>query len=133
MRMLSLVLTCFAPVFLVVALLHLVFGLNADALLGAKVSPETAADPSLDSQNRFYGVAFALYGVVLYLCARDLRRYEAFFKAALGVFFCGGVARLVSWVTLGAPAPLVVVLAVSELLIPALLLLWYAQVKHEAD
>ena len=131
MRTLSLVLKCFAPVFLVVALLHLVFGLTADALLGAKVSPEAAADPSLDSQNRFYGVAFALYGVVLYLCARDLRRYEAFFKAALGVFFCGGAARLVSWAIHGAPAPLVVALALSELLIPPLLLIWYARVKHE--
>ena len=43
----------------------------------------------------------------------------------------GGVARLVSWATHGAPAPLVVVLAASELLIPPLLLIWYAKVKNE--
>ena len=35
MRLLALVLKCFAPVFILVALLHLVFGLNAEVLLGA--------------------------------------------------------------------------------------------------
>ena len=131
MRLLTLVLKCFAPVFVLVALLHLVFGLNAEVLLGAAVPVQILAEPTLNSQNRFYGVAFALYGVVLYLCAQDLRRYEAFFKAAVWVFFLGGVARLVSWATHGAPAPLVIVLAASELLIPPLLLIWYAKVKNE--
>ena len=76
-------------------------------------------------------MVFALHGVVLYLCARDLRRYESFFKAAVWVFFLGGLARLVSWATHGAPAHLVVLLTVSELLIPPLLLVWYAKVKNE--
>jgi Domain of unknown function (DUF4345) len=131
MRLLTLVLKCFAPVFILVALLHLAFGLNAEVLLGAAVPAQVLAEPTLNSQNRFYGVAFALYGVVLYLCARDLRRYESFFKAAVWVFFFGGVARLVSWATHGAPAPLVIVLAASELLIPPLLLVWYAKAKNE--
>jgi Domain of unknown function (DUF4345) len=132
MRLLSLVLKCFAPTFIVVAFLHLVFGLNADAMLGANVSAEAVAEPSLNSQNRFYGVAFALYGIVLYLSAQDLRRYELFFKAAVWVFFFGGIARLVSWATHGAPAPVVIALGASELLIPPLLLLWYAKVRNEA-
>jgi hypothetical protein len=85
MRGLALLLKVLAPVFFVIAALHLVLGLGADALLGASVSPPTAAKPSLSSQNRFYGVAFALYGVVLHLCARDLRAYEAFFKGAMWV------------------------------------------------
>lgn len=131
MRALVLVLEIFAPVFLIVAALHLFLGLDADALLGAKVSAEVAAEPSLDSQNRFYGVAFALYGVVLYLCATDLQRFEPIFKSALWVFFLGGVARLLSWATHGAPAPLVITLAATELVIPPLLLAWHANVKNE--
>ena len=131
MRLLALVLKCFAPVFILVALLHLMLGLKADVLLGAVVPTQVLAEASLDSQNRFYGAVFALYGVVLYLCARDLRRYESFFKAAVWVLFLGGLARLVSWSTHGAPAPLVVMLAASELLIPPLLLIWYAKVKNE--
>ena len=132
MRALAIVLKVFAPVFLIVAALHLLLGLNADALLGAKVSAEVAAEPFLNSQNRFYGVAFALYGVVLYLCATDLQRFEPIFKSAMWVFFLGGVARLVSWATHRAPAPLVIALAASELLIPPLLLTWHARAKNEA-
>ena len=42
-----------ALAFIAVAGLHLVLGLQADAMLGVAVSPEMAADASLDSQNRF--------------------------------------------------------------------------------
>lgn len=132
MQRLAVLLRVLAPVFFVVAAIHLALGLDADALLGASVSPSTAAEPSLSSQNRFYGVAFALYGAVLYLCAKDLRTYEPFFKAAMWVFFLAGVARLVAWLQHGAPAPLVVALLATELVIPPLLLVWHARAKNEA-
>lgn len=122
----------FAAIVVVVAALHLSLGLRADALLGANVTGAVATEPSLDSQNRFYGVAFALYGVVLYLCASDLRRFEPMFKAAMWVFFLGGVARLVSWASHGAPSPLVVALGASELLLPPVLLAWHARLKRVA-
>ena len=130
MQRLALVLKVFAPVFLVVAALHLVLGINADAILGAKVNAATVTEPSLSSQNRFYGVAFALYGAVLWLCAEDLRAYKAFFRAAMVVFFLAGLARLVPWVLYGAPAPLVVALTASELIIPPLLLIWHARLER---
>ncbi|MDB5977035.1 MAG: hypothetical protein JWR07_3795 [Nevskia sp.] len=132
MRALVLVLEVVAPVFLIVAALHLLLGLNADALLGAKVSAEVAAEPSLDSQNRFYGVAFALYGVVLYICATDLRRFEPIFKAAMWVFFLGGIARLVSCAIYGAPALPVIALTVIELVVSPILLAWHARIKNNA-
>jgi Domain of unknown function (DUF4345) len=131
MRLLALVLKCFAPVFILVALLHLALGLGAEVLLGAVVPADVLEEPSLNSQNRFYGVVFALYGVVFYLCAQDLRRFESFFKATVWVFFLGGLARLLSWATHGTPAPLILALAASELLIPPLLLIWYAKVKND--
>jgi hypothetical protein len=64
-----------AVIVLVVGLLHLAMGLNADVLLGARLPPDVIADPVLDSQNRFYGTAFAIYGVLLLLGATDLARY----------------------------------------------------------
>ena len=132
MQRLALLLRVLSPIFLVVAGLHLVLGLDADALLGASVSPSTAAEPSLSSQNRFYGVAFGLYGAVLYLCSKDLRAYAPFFRAAMWVFFLAGVARLVSWVQHGAPAPLVITLLATELVVPPLLLAWHAKAANEA-
>ena len=74
MRSLVLLLKLVAPVFLIVGALHLLLGLGADALLGAKVSAEVMTDPALDSQNRFYGVAFTLYGVLLFLCSTDIAK-----------------------------------------------------------
>ncbi len=132
MNRLALVLRVLAPVFFIVAALHIFLGLQADRLLGANVPPSAAADPSLDSQNRFYGAALTLYGLVLLLCAADLRRNAAFFKAALAAFFLGGLARLVSWAAHGPPAPLVIALAVSELVLPPVLWLWYRSVQNAA-
>jgi len=91
--------------------------------------PEQAFnDAALDSQNRFYGVAFSLYGVLLYLCATDLGRYAAVLRCVLWVFFAAGLARLVSISTHGVPPPLVLVLLVSELAAPPLVYLWLSKV-----
>ncbi len=81
MRSLALFLKIVAPVFVFVAALHLALGTGADVLLGAKLSSEALTDPALNSQNRFYGVAFGLYGVLLYLCATDVPKYATFCAA----------------------------------------------------
>ena len=119
-----------APVFLLVGALHLVFGLRADALLGALIPESVLRDPALDSQNRFYGVAFSLYGTLLWLCATDLRRYATVLRCLLWTFFAAGVARLVSCYLYGAPPPLVAALLGIEIIAPALLLLWLKRITR---
>ena len=131
MRNLSLFLRVVAPVFFIVGALHLILGLNADVLLGAMVPAEALNDPALDSQNRFYGMAFTLYGVLLLLSATDLPKYATVLRCVLWVFFLSGVARLVSIATHGIPPAPVVLLLGSELVAPPLLLLWLSRVLHE--
>ena len=116
-----------APVFALVGLAHLVLGVRADVLLGAQLPEQALNDAALDSQNRFYGIAFTLYGVLLYLCATDLRRYAAVLRCVLWVFFAAGLARLVSITTHGVPPPLVLALLASELAAPPLLHLWLSK------
>lgn len=128
MNRLATVLRLLSPIFIIVALLHLTLGLRADVLLGASLPPQVITDPTLDSQNRFYGVAFALYGVVLYICAHDLRRFAPVLRAALCVFFLGGLARLVSWAIHGAPSFPVVGLGAIELVAPVVLWAWFSRV-----
>ena len=125
MQALSIFLRLLAPVFLAVAALHLVLGIQADAMLGTVVTPEMAREPSLASQNRFYGV-------VMFLCAGDLRRYAPILRALLVVFFCAGLARFVAWATLGPPAPMVVGLLVSELVLPPVLGWWLRRALRDA-
>ena len=117
-----------APVFVVVGALHLVLGVGADVLLGAKLPAEALTDAALDSQNRFYGIAFSLYGVLLYLCSTDLPKYASVLRCILWMFFAAGLARVVSIATHGSPPPLVLVLLATEIALPPLLHLWLSKV-----
>jgi hypothetical protein len=132
MRIFALVLKLIAPVFLLVGALHLIFGVEAEVLLGAKLPAEALADAALDSQNRFYGVSFALYGVLLFLCASNVQKYAAVFRCVIWVFFAAGLARVVSIAIHGMPPPLVVALLASELFMPPLLAWWLSRVNHES-
>ena len=125
------VLKLLAPVFLLVGAMHLVLGLGADAMLGAIVPVEAMIDPTLDSQNRFYGISFTLYGVLLYLCSTDIPKYATVIRCVMWVFFAAGLARLVSIAIYGAPPILVQALLGSELLIPPLLVFWLSKIERK--
>lgn len=131
MKTLALCLRLVAPVFFIVGALHLVLGLQAEVLLGAQLTPATIADPALDSQNRFYGVAFTLYGVLLLVCASDLRRHALVLRCLLWVMFAAGAARLASMAVVGSPPPLIWLLMASELLPPPLIAWWLSRVLSE--
>jgi hypothetical protein len=133
MRSLVLVLKLLAPVFFIVGALHLVLGLGADALLGAKVSAEAMTDPALDSQNRFYAVAFTLYGVLLLLCSTDIPKYATVLRCVLWVFFAAGLARFVSIALYGSPPPMIWLLLVGEVVPPPLLAWWLSRTSVPRD
>jgi hypothetical protein len=71
-------------------------------------------------------VIFSLYGILLIVCANDLAKYAAILRVLLWVFFAGGIARLVSIAAVGMPPAAVVVLLITELVLPPLLL-WALQ------
>jgi hypothetical protein len=124
MRGLSWALRAGAVIVVIAGCLHVALGLGADALLGAKVPADAMADPALDSQNRFYGAAFWLYAVLLFIGARDPRRHRTVLRAVLWVFFAAGAVRLISIAKYGVPPAPVVGLLVAELVLPPLLLMW---------
>jgi hypothetical protein len=132
MTALARVLKFCAPVFLLVGILHLAIGVEADVLLGARLPADAIIDPALDSQNRFYGVAFTLYGVLLWLCATDIAKYAQVLRCVLWVFFAAGIARLVSIAIHGLPPAPVIALLLSELLLPPVLVLWLNRVVRSA-
>lgn len=122
-----------APIFFVVALLHLALGARTEVLLGARLPPEALADAVLDSQNRFYGVAFALFGVLMLLAATNVRKYAAVLRCVLWVFFASGLARLVSMASHGLPSPTLVTLLVLELTVPPLIIAWLRRLTRDGS
>lgn len=129
MKTYLLILKLSSCVFFVVAALHLCLGPGADVLLGAALSAESIKDPVLDSQNRFYGVSFAVYGVLLALASTEIDRYSVMLRCVLWTFFAGGLARLVSIAAAGLPSALVIALATIELLLPPVLIYWLARLQ----
>ena len=115
---LPLLLKLLGVAFVLVGLGHVALGPGADMLLGANLSETSRLDPVLDSQNRFYGAAFTLYGVLLYYCSNDLARFLPILQIVFVVFFLSGVARLVSIAVVGWPSGLVMVLLVIEFVLP---------------
>jgi Domain of unknown function (DUF4345) len=129
MRLFLKVLKFLAAIFVFVACLHLALGVGAEVLLGAKLGVEAIAEPTLNSQDRFYGVAFSLNAVVLYFASKDLERFEPLLKAVCLICFVGGLSRILSWALHGSPAPMVTLLGVTELVGPPVLLYWLGRVK----
>ena len=127
MQIFTLLLRLTAPVFLLVGALHLALGVGAEVMLGAKLPSAALGDAVLDSQNRFYGIAFTLYGVLFLICASDLHKYATVLRAVLWVFFAAGLARLVSIAVHGLPSMLVLVLLDTELILPPVLLVWLSK------
>lgn len=104
------------------ALLHAGLGVRGELLLDGSLPTALATLATLDSQNRFYGMVFALHAAVLWMAAADLARYAPLLRAQLLIFALGGLARLLSVAQLGWPsAPVCALLAVE---IAAPLLLW---------
>jgi hypothetical protein len=108
---------CFLPV-----LLHVALGVDGDALIGAAAS--TAPNPTLDSQNRFYGAAFGIYGALLLYCASDIERYRGVLKLVFAGIFIGGCARFISFFKFGWPSDEILFLWATEILIPPIMWIW---------
>ena len=124
METFKLTLQIIAALIIGIALLHGALGHGAETLIGISVPDAARTDPSQDSQNRFFGLAFGLYGVVLLLVASDLQRYAVLLNATLGVVFIAGLGRLLSLAKRGLPAAPVIALAVVEIVAPPVLYGW---------
>jgi hypothetical protein len=114
----------FSVVIVAIAGLKVVLGAKADQLLDPTISKETITHPSVDSQVRFYGCAFAVYGILLWMCSNDMTRYASVFKVLMLVFCAAGLSRVPALVRHGRPSLVLAGLGVIEVVVPPLLLWW---------
>lgn len=75
----------------------------------------------VDSEMRFYAVLWVAYGLVMIRVSQLLPRRIFLAQAMLGVFFVGGLGRVISSMTVGPPHLLFQVLMWVELAVPLIL------------
>jgi len=110
---------------------------SAEALFstvsGWRGPPTGPWPPTMDSELRFYAALWGAYGVVVLRAARDLTNRLAEIPWLAGVFFAGGVGRVLSRLSVGAPHPFFTLLLGIEILLPLVLVaLWYAASRRIA-
>lgn len=116
-----------------IALGHVILGPYSEVLLGSNISQASMFDPTVDSQNRFYGAAFSLFGVLLILCSRQVLQDKKILYCVFWVFFAGGIARLVSISAVGSPPLLVNTLTGIELVAPLALIVWLRMLDNHHE
>jgi hypothetical protein len=101
----------FGAVCCVIAAAHILVGPGA-------IPGSIPVNATMDSEDRFYATLFLGFGAGMIWCSRDLASRGELFDALMLVFFLGGIARIISAVAVGLPAPLFVFLGALELIIP---------------
>jgi hypothetical protein len=101
----------FGAIAIIIALLHIVIGPSS-------IPGSVPVNPTMDSEDRFYAVLFAAYGVALLWCIRGIEKKSRTVHFLSATFFAGGVARLISIAAVGPPNEFFLAMTVLELLIP---------------
>jgi hypothetical protein len=102
--------------------LDLLLGGRALSTVGTQLTAEALADPSLNSQLRFFGAIWLGFGVLLWHASSDLKAHATGFRLLCAALILSGIGRLISLLQLGVPAaPFVAAMGVELVVMPAVL------------
>lgn len=98
-------------------------------IAGARsIASQRTANPSVESELRFYAAFYVAYGVVALQVAPRADRDTAAVRALAGALFLAGLARAGGWLAVGRPHGLQRGLLVIELAAPPLVVAWQRRV-----
>ncbi|WP_417622458.1 DUF4345 domain-containing protein [Parasphingorhabdus sp.] len=118
----------FRIVILLIGMIPLFLGVTGIIFGAADHAGGEAVSAALDSQYRYLAGVYVAVGVMIFWSASDIRGRANFLRFAMLGWFIGGLARVVSWLTVGEPASWQVSGMIIELAVPILLLLWQRRV-----
>jgi Domain of unknown function (DUF4345) len=99
-------------------------------IAGARsIAGQDTANPSLESELRFYAAFYVAYGVIALRVAPRADRDAAAVRALAAVLFVAGLARGGGWLKVGRPHGLQRVLLVIELAAPPTVIAWQRRVR----
>ncbi len=80
---------------------------------------------NVDSEIRTLSPMMVAYGFIVFLCAKHLRTHLYYVPHLLGLFMVVGSGRILSYVMVGTPHPLFILLATIELGVPVFIYIVY--------
>ncbi len=109
-----------------IALVAVLSGINV--LIGGAAAVPGALGPvsaSVDNELRFFAVMWLAFGGFCFWVARRLDTQYFFVPYISGVFFVGGLGRLLSILSMGHPGIILLAAMILELLLPAVMYVLY--------
>lgn len=103
-------------------------------ITGARSLPGQAlANPSIESELRYYGAFYAAYGVAALSVAPRADNDATAVRGLAGALFGAGLARALAWRAAGKPHPAQRALLAIELAAPPVLVVWQARLAGGAN
>ncbi len=116
----------------VLSLIPLSFGIMNTLFGAARFLPEASITAAMDSQFRFQSAYYLGLAVLIWVLIPQIEKHTTIFRVVVISLFVGGAARLYSYLTVGAPPPLMVFGMVLELCLP-LLIIWQTKVASKTS
>jgi len=109
-----------------IALVALGTGLNV-LIGGASAIPGATGgvEPTVDNELRFFSMFWVAYGAFCFWVARNIKEQYFFVPCIALVFFLGGVGRLVSTLSVGSPASILIPAMILEFVFPIVIYVVY--------
>ena len=117
----------------VIALVVAITGLNV-LFGGASAIPGSTggAETTVDNELRFFSVFWLAYGIFCFWVARNIQAQHKFVPFISLAFFIGRVGRLISMLSVGSPAAILISAMILEFIIPTIIcgIYWKLYIKN---
>ena len=113
---------------ILIGLVPLFLGVTGVLFGAAEHGGSETISAALDSQYRYLAGVYVAVGAMILWSAGDMRGRAMLLRFAMLGWFLGGLARGVSWMTVGEPASWQVSGMAIELVVPVVMWWWQARV-----